>query len=70
MRLRMKTNLLISGIAIFCGIYYADASVALGAAAEPPKAAWQAEWEKTVRAAEQEGQLTLDSEGGRFLCAY
>jgi iron(III) transport system substrate-binding protein len=63
MQLRMKTNLLISGIAIFCGIYYADASVALWAA-EPPKAAWQAEWEKTVRAAEQEGQLTLYSNEG------
>jgi iron(III) transport system substrate-binding protein len=63
MQLRMKTNLLISGIAIFCGIYYADASRALWAA-EPPKAAWQAEWEKTVRAAEQEGQLTLYSNEG------
>ena len=33
-------------------------------AAEPPKAAWQAEWDKTVRAAEQEGQVTLYSNEG------
>ena len=33
-------------------------------AAEQPKAAWQAEWEKTVKAAEQEGQLTLYSNEG------
>ena len=29
-----------------------------------PKAAWQAEWEKTVKAAEQEGQVTLYSNEG------
>ena len=33
-------------------------------AAEPSKAAWQAEWEKTVKAAEQEGQLSFYSNGG------
>ena len=33
-------------------------------AAEQPKAAWQAEWEKTVKAAEQEGQVTLYSNEG------
>lgn len=33
-------------------------------AAEPSKAAWQAEWEKTVKAAEQEGQLNFYSNGG------
>jgi iron(III) transport system substrate-binding protein len=33
-------------------------------AAEQSKAAWQAEWEKTVKAAEQEGQVTLYSNEG------
>jgi len=33
-------------------------------AAEPSKAAWQTEWEKTVKAAEQEGQLNFYSNGG------
>ena len=33
-------------------------------AAEQPKGAWQAEWEKTVKAAGQEGQVTLYSNEG------
>jgi len=33
-------------------------------AAEPPIAAWQGDWEKTVKAAEQEGQLNFYSNGG------
>jgi iron(III) transport system substrate-binding protein len=33
-------------------------------AAEQPKAAWQGEWEETVKAAEQEGQVTLYSNEG------
>jgi hypothetical protein len=63
MRTQLKTTLLIRGIAILCAIYCIVARVALWAA-EPPKAAWQVEWEKTVKAAEQEGQLTLYSNEG------
>jgi hypothetical protein len=33
-------------------------------AADQPKVAWQVEWEKTVKAAEQEGQVTLYSNEG------
>jgi iron(III) transport system substrate-binding protein len=61
MQTRTKRILLIGGIVVLgflCGVY--------GKlwAAEPAKAAWQAEWEKTVKAAEQEGQLTLYSNEG------
>jgi iron(III) transport system substrate-binding protein len=61
MQTRTKRILLIGGIVVLgflCGGY------GKLLAAEPPKAAWQAEWEKTVKAAEQEGQLTLYSNEG------
>ena len=63
MQTRTKRILLIRGIAILSAFYCIGARVALRAA-EPPKAAWQVEWDKTVKAAEQEGQLTLYSNEG------
>jgi iron(III) transport system substrate-binding protein len=61
MQTRLRVILLIGGIVVLgflCGI---DGKLS---AAEPSKGARQGEWEKTVRAAEQEGQLTLYSNEG------
>jgi iron(III) transport system substrate-binding protein len=42
-----------------CLLLLAFCCVAIPAFAAEPKAAWQAEWERTVKAAEEEGQLTV-----------
>ena len=59
--MRTKRILLIGGMVVL-GFLYGGYGKSL--AAERPKAALQTEWEKTVKAAEQEGQLTLYSNEG------
>ena len=61
MQARIKRILLIGGILVLA---FLSGGYGKLLAAEPSKAAWQAEWEKTVKAAEQEGQLSFYSNGG------
>ena len=61
MQTRTKRILLIGGILV---LGFLSGRYGKLLAAEPSKAAWQAEWEKTVKAAEQEGQLNFYSNGG------
>jgi hypothetical protein len=63
MQTHVKRTLRIRAIATLSAICCIVTWVALRAA-EPPRAAWQVEWEKTVKAAEQEGQITLYSNEG------
>ena len=60
-RIVLHRSLAVFGVLF--GIYHVDSRVAL-LAAEQSRPAWEAEWEKTVKAAEQEGQLTLYSNEG------
>ena len=61
MQTRTKRIFLIGGILV---LGFLSGGYRKLLAAEPSKAAWQAEWEKTVKAAEQEGQLSFYSNGG------
>jgi hypothetical protein len=61
MQTRTKRILLIGGILV---LGFLSGRYGKLLAAEPSNAAWQAEWEKTVKAAEQEGQLNFYSNGG------
>jgi iron(III) transport system substrate-binding protein len=55
------SKLMVFGLALTGALY--TLGVALTRAAEP-KSSWQVEWEKTAKAAEQEGQLVLYAQSG------
>ena len=57
MKFDEKQNLLMGTLIILCLAVWSLPSILLGADAKP--APWQVEWDKTVKAAEQEGAVTI-----------